>query len=100
MDTKLKDMLRSYGGPLSPEQIGLLRDLQGWIEYGIANGLSQKSILSVLAEDANGVLAEVPLFVPKVTGYAKYRTEVEDLSEMANDPALRDHQPEDEAEHG
>ncbi|MEA2709467.1 MAG: hypothetical protein QOF78_2068 [Phycisphaerales bacterium] len=90
MDTKLKDALRSYGGPLTPEQLQVLRDMQGWIEYCISNGLSLKSALGVLAHDVNGLVAEVPFLKPKVTGYAKYRTEIEDLSDLANDPNPND----------
>jgi hypothetical protein len=83
MDTKLKEALTSYGGPLSEQQVQTLRDMQGWIEYCISNGLSMKSALGVLAHDVNGILAETPFLLPKVTGYAKYRSETEDLSDMA-----------------
>ena len=86
MDTKLREALRSYGGPLSTDQLQVLRDMQGWIEYCISNGLSLRSTVGVLSHDVNGILAQVPGFSPKVSGYAKYRTELEDLSEMANDP--------------
>ena len=83
MNTQLKETLRSLG-PLTPEQIQLLRDMQGWIEYSIANGFSLKSVVGVLAHDANGVLYDVPAFRPQVAGYGKYRTEVEDLSALAD----------------
>lgn len=86
MDTKLKDALRDYGGPLEDKQIQTLRDIQGWIEYCISNGFSMKSTLNVLAHDVNGILADVPFMQPKVAGYAKYRTEVDDLSDLAEDP--------------
>ena len=86
MDAKLKEALRSYGGPLSPEQIQTLRDMQGWIEHCIVNGLTMKSTLGILAHDVNGILADVPFFKPKVSGYAKYRSEIDDLAEMADDP--------------
>ena len=86
MDASLKEALRSYGGPLSTEQIQVLRDMQGWIEYCISNGLSMKSTLGVLAQDSNGILSETPYFTPKTTGYRKYRTEVEDLSGLADEP--------------
>jgi hypothetical protein len=75
-----------YRGPLSQEQEALLRDMQGWIDYCIANGYSLKSVLSVLAYDANGLLADVPFFRPKVSGYQKYRTERDDLSGLAESP--------------
>ena len=86
MNAKLQEALQTYDGPLSPEQIQTLRDMQGWMEYGIANGLSMKSILTALAHDANGIIAEMPFFRPEVTGYARYRDEVEDLSAMAGEP--------------
>lgn len=86
MSPDLKKALRSYSGPLSAEQIETLRDMQGWIEYALVNGFTMKSTLGVLAHDINGILADVPFLEPKVSGYAKYRTEIEDLSDMAGDP--------------
>lgn len=86
MDTKLKNALKSYGGPLAPEQIDLLRDVQGWIEYCIANGYSLKSTLGVLAHDVNGILADAPFLTPKVRGYAKHLRHLEDLTELGDEP--------------
>jgi hypothetical protein len=83
MNAELKEALRSYSGPLSPEQIETLRDMQGWIEHAIVNGLSMKSTVGILAHDVNGILSDAPYFRPKVAGYAKYRTNIEDLSELA-----------------
>jgi len=71
---------------LTPEQVHVLRDMQGWIEYCVSNGLSLKSALSVLAHDVNGLIADVPFLTPQVSGYAKYLSQLEDLSDLANDP--------------
>jgi len=90
MNTDLKEALRSYGGPLSPEQIETLRDMQGWIEYCIVNGFSLKSTLGILAHDINGILAETPFLSPKTSGYQRYRTELEDLSSLADEPDPND----------
>lgn len=86
MDSTLKQALREYGGPLSEQQIQTLRDMQGWIEYCIANGFSMKSTLGVLAHDVNGLLADAPYLQTKVAGYAKYRAELDDLSGLADEP--------------
>lgn len=86
MDSNLQQAMRSYGGPLTPEQLQVLRDMQGWIDYCISNGFSLKSALGALAHDANGLLADTPFLKPQVSGYAKYRTELEDLTGLADDP--------------
>jgi hypothetical protein len=90
MNTNVKEAMRAYGGPLTPEQMQLLRDLEGWIEYCISNGFSLKSTLGPIAHDVNGLLAETPLLKPQVTGYRKYLTARDDLSELANEPNPND----------
>ena len=65
-------------GPLSEKEAGVLRDIQGMIDYSIRNDLSFKLTVSTLGHDVNGIAhygfdldaAEADFFLPKVAGFA------------------------------
>src|SRR6266508_6065678 len=91
MNTKLQEELRSYPGPMTPEELEALRDLQGWIEHCIESGATFVTALRVLAHDANGILREgLPRdsvgVMPQSAGYSKYLRKPDDLSDLANEP--------------
>lgn len=84
---QLQALTDSLGGPMTESQIRFLRDVQGFIEYCIANQLNFLLALSTLAHDVNGKLSyqDAPWFSPKVTGYAKSMGQ---MAAMANDPEI------------
>jgi hypothetical protein len=84
----VKEISGQLGGPLSKEQIQFLRDVQGFIEYAIRNGLSYNSIYLLLRHDLDAVhdspnvLHGDPMGVlPRLKGMAK------ELQQLADDPA-------------
>ena len=81
---KLAERLRQgFVGPLSEQEIELLRDVQGFIEFAIRNGLSFPMIVTSVGRDFNDLLREgfdLPAakskgFSPKVAGYSKISAE-------------------------
>jgi len=61
---------------MSPTDIEFLRDVQGFIEFGIRNGLSFPAIVSTLGHDINNIARQgfdwrEDGFGPKVAGYSK-----------------------------
>ena len=92
MSTNLKDRFETYSGPLTQEQLQVLRDMQGWIQYCIANGASLLTALGALSHDVNGILREGFEqggdfgIMPKTAGYAKYLKQMDDLSGLADEP--------------
>jgi hypothetical protein len=88
MDNAHAETLKAkFGGPITPKQLGFLRDIQGFIDFCVENDLSFPVVLTTLAQDVNGMLShgDSAFFRPQVDGYAK---SMKDLSEMANDPDL------------
>jgi len=82
VDTKehVQALRKIFTGPMSEDEIEILRDIQGMIEFAIRNGLSFAMVVSTLGHDVNGIArhglslkdARAHGFVPKVTGYSKY----------------------------
>lgn len=91
MDEQIKTLQRMFSGPMSADQVGLIRDMEAFLEYCVDNGLSFSLAISTLAHDVNGLLTnqDAKWFLPKVTGYAeKKRRNDEALRQMANDPEI------------
>jgi len=74
------DRLRKqFSGPMSQEEVDFLRDVQGFIEFAIRNGLSFGVAIGVPAADINEIsrsgfdlrAARASAWLPKVTGYSK-----------------------------
>jgi hypothetical protein len=79
----LKKMSEALGGPTTPEQRQLLRDLQGFIAYGIREGLSFDVILGMLRHDISGLIDKEQGFLPRVKGMAS------ELEMVARDPEIQ-----------
>jgi hypothetical protein len=65
-------------GPMSDAEVQLLRDIQGFIDFAIRNGLSFASAMLTLAHDVNGLArygfdldANRDGFLPRVTGHSR-----------------------------
>jgi hypothetical protein len=69
---------RQWSGPMTDAEIEFLRDVQGFIEFAIRNGLTFTTVMSGLLHDVNEVArtgldyekARSHGFVPKVTGFS------------------------------
>jgi hypothetical protein len=81
---ELAERLRQgFVGPLSEQETELLRDVQGFIEFAIRNGLSFPMIVTSIGRDFNDLLregfdlsaAKSKGFSPKVAGYSKISAE-------------------------
>ena len=78
MDPKHIEALRkTYGGPMSEKEIQVLRDIQGFLDFSIRNGLSFALALGTLRHDVNGLACygfslddARDDFIPKTEGYA------------------------------
>ena len=74
---------KQFSGPLSEEERTFLRDLQGFVEFAIRNGLSFAVIASTLGHDLNELARDLYAlkqtkargFIPKVTGYSQLTEE-------------------------
>lgn len=91
--THVESLRRTYGGPMTEEQIVLLRDMEAFIEFCIENGLGFHAAVGTLAHDVNGILThqDAAWFQPKVSGYARIRRQLrEDVESMAADAASDD----------
>lgn len=92
----LEALKRIYGGPMSEQQVELLRDMQAFIDFCIDNGLSFNTAVGTIAHDSNGVLApdgmfERGIFRPKVHGYQKIVSQIaDDATALAADPQLHE----------
>lgn len=75
----IEALRRTYGGPMTEKEVEFLRDVQGFIEYGIRNGLSFPLILGTLGHDVNGMARfgysldemQAGFFAPKTGGFAE-----------------------------
>jgi hypothetical protein len=89
MDQAQIDAMKNrLGGSMTPEQVAQLRDMQGFIEFCIRNGISHLAALSTLAHDVNGLLThqDAKWFRPKSAGYARINEELrEELEELARE---------------
>ena len=81
--TLLKQASEGLGGPLSDEQLQLLRDIQGFIAYGIHEGLSFNVILKMIRHDLDGLITKEPGFIPRVKGLNA------ELDRIAKDPDMQ-----------
>lgn len=79
MDRNHIDALRrTYGGPMSEEEVKFLRDIQGFIDFGIRNGLSFPLVVGTLSHDVSGLARlgfsldakQAGFFAPKTSGFA------------------------------
>jgi hypothetical protein len=92
---------RIYGGPISERELKILHDVQAFIDFAIRNGFSFRSIMGVLAHDANGVIAqdemfEKGIFRPMVEGYTEINADAaEEADAMGQDPSLQMEQQSD-----
>jgi hypothetical protein len=74
---------KSWAGPMSQQEIEFLRDVQGFIEFAIRNGLSFPMVVGALGHDVNSLAqhafdlnaTKATGFHPKVTGYSKLMAE-------------------------
>jgi hypothetical protein len=59
MNDKLQERVdrlrRPFSGPMTVEEIDLLQDMHGFIEFGIRNGLSFAVVASALCHDLNEI---------------------------------------------
>lgn len=77
---RLEEIKKSFAGPMSEEEIEMLRDMQGFIDFSIRNGLAFMVVMSTLMHDIHEVATaggrlEPALkrgFLPQVSGYSKY----------------------------
>jgi hypothetical protein len=86
--SQIEALKQSFGGTMSEEQVATLRDMQAWIEFCVANGISFLAAVGTLAHDVNGILTyqDAKWFVPKTHGYSRIMSESpEQLSEMARE---------------
>jgi len=68
-----------WSGPMTEVEIAFLRDVQGFIEFAIRNGLNFRPVMGNLMQDLNEIAREgfelekarSRGFQPKVTGYSK-----------------------------
>jgi hypothetical protein len=81
--TAFKKASETLGGPITKEQLSLLRDLQGFIGYGIREGLSFNVILRMIRHDLEGLVSNEPGFLPRIKGMHA------ELEAMSRDPEVQ-----------
>jgi hypothetical protein len=74
------ELKKNFAGPMNPQEIEFLRDIQGLIDFAIRNGLSFSLVLTALSHDVNNLIRYYGMsiekasadggFTPMVTGYA------------------------------
>ena len=82
-DDLANHMRQLIAGPMSPEEVEFLRDVQGMIDFAIRNGVHFAVVVSAILHDLveirqeGGDLkkAKARGFHPKVSGYAKITSE-------------------------
>jgi hypothetical protein len=86
---QLESLKKIYGGPMTPAEIEVLRDIKGFIDFAIRNGLSVALVIGTLGHDVNNLArngfdldrANADGFEPKVTGYSQITPQDVDESE-------------------
>ena len=76
---KAEQLRKVFAGPMSPAEIQFCRDVQSFIDFAIANGLSFPLVVSTVGHDCNNLArygmsleqAEKDAFMPQVSGYQK-----------------------------
>jgi hypothetical protein len=88
-EAQLQALTETFGGPMTPKQIEFLRDVQGFIDFCIANDMNFVLAASTIAHDVNGMLTyqEAPWFRPKVAGYAG---STDQMAKIADDPDMQE----------
>ena len=77
---------RAYAGPMSKQEVGIIRDMRAFLEFCVENGLSSQVSLGTLAHDVDGLLRQEAAFLPKVTGYTRV---LDDLRAEKANPSIR-----------
>lgn len=76
---KLEELQRKFGGPASRDEIEVLEDIKAFIDFGLRNGLSFRSMMTTLGHDINGLYrygfdleeAKKDAFLPQSHGYSQ-----------------------------
>jgi hypothetical protein len=85
--TAVKSASSYMGGPLSEQQVRFLRDVQGFVEYAIRNGLSLKTVYSLLQHDFEAALdAPDGLYFNPAGVMPRLRDMAKELHQIADDP--------------
>lgn len=58
---------------MTKEEVQVLRDIQGWIDFCIMGNNTLMHTLSHIGHDINGIVNEDIGFLPRTRGYAKFR---------------------------
>jgi hypothetical protein len=74
---------QQWSGPMTEKEVAFLRDVQGFVEFSVRNGLNFSIVMNGLLHDLNeigrdGFDLESALargFRPKVAGYSKLSTD-------------------------
>ena len=74
---------KDFGGPISKTEVKFLRDVQGFIDFAIENGLSFPLVVGALSGDIAHIAqcgfsiedARQNGWLPKVTGYSEVNSE-------------------------
>ncbi len=72
-----EDLRQVFAGPMSEDEVMFLRDIQGFIDFAIRNGLSFRGAMAYLSHDWNEYArfgfdfkaAKARGFMPRVTGF-------------------------------
>lgn len=75
---KAEELRKSWDGPMNGGELAFCRDVQGFIQFAIENGLSFAMVVSALGHDANNLArygfsleaAKEDAFMPKVSRYS------------------------------
>jgi hypothetical protein len=71
---------KAYGGPMTAPEVQILRDMQGFIEFSIRNGLGFGLVVSTLGHDVNNI-AKCGFDVDQVKSNLGFTPKVEGFSE-------------------
>lgn len=73
----VEELQKNFSGPMTAIEIEFVRDVQGFLEFALRNGLGFPLVLTVLSHDVNNLLRGMKIdgsgsdrFTPMVTGYA------------------------------
>ena len=79
----IEELKKRYGGPMTDAEIEFMRDIRGFVEFAMRNGLAFPLVVGTLAHDINEIArlgcsledARRSFFKPRVTGYSDYTPE-------------------------
>jgi hypothetical protein len=74
---------RLVSGPMTEQEVRLLRDFQAFIDFAIRNGLGFARVLGAIGHDVNGIVrygssckeARADGFLPAVSGHSEITTD-------------------------